>query len=183
MSGYYDDSDDDYGQEQGPKALRDQLKKLEAKLAEATKALETERTEKAELSKQVKSTSLRNALSDAGIDPKYARFAERDEVEADVEAVKRWVEENKDVYAFLNAKPAPQEQVDSDDEGDESEDEVPEELLNQLLAGQSLEQAGRPSGSRTIADVLQAVDVSKFKSEQELDDFLFKQMGAPTVNG
>lgn len=173
MSGYYDDNDD-YDQEQsGPKALRDALEKAKRELAEAKKALEAEVAAKADLEKKVKSSTLRDALTDAGIDPKYARFAERDGVEATPESVKKWVDESKDVYAFLAPKAQAREQ-----EQDGPEDVVDPDLVAGIEAGQSAESGGQPRGSNSVIDTLAGADPSSFKSEAELYAYLQK-LGAP----
>lgn len=171
-AGYYDE-DDDYGQEpsSGPKGLRSKLdavekekKALEAQLAELT-------SQNADLAKQLKSTTLRDALSDAGVDPKYARFAERDEVEPNADAVRRWAEENKDVYAFLNT-PAPAPADGEQGEEQAPEDELPEDIVAGVRAGEQAVNTGRPSGSATITDTLAGADLSKFGSEAEVDAFI-----------
>ena len=180
MPGLYDD-DDDFEQS-GPKPLRDQLDKLKEQLRQAQKDLDAERSSSADLAKKLKTTTLRDALSDAGVDPKYARFAERDEVDADVESVKKWAAENADVYAFLS-KPAPAQRADDSDEDDSDgqEDQLPEGFVNQILAGQQVENSGRPSGSSTVLDALTKVDPAQFKTERELDDYI-KSLGAPTAH-
>jgi hypothetical protein len=179
MPGLYDDDDDFDGN--GPKALRDALKKVQDELKAAQKELEDERKTNADLAKQVKTTSLRDALSDAGVDPKYARFAERDEVDADVESVKKWVEENKDVYAFLNKPAAATDAPAGDvvDAGDEEEvDDLDQDFVDQVLAAQAVETSGRPSGSTTVMQTLEGVDLNKVTSQEDIVKLL-KELGAP----
>lgn len=176
MPGLYDD-DDDYTD--GPKNLRDALKKAQDQLAQVQKDLEAERSSSADLAKKLKATSLRDALSDAGVDAKYARFAERDGVEPDVEAVKKWAAENADVYAFLAPKSAPAAD-DGDDGPDGQEDQLPQEFVDQVRAGQRVENTGRPSGSSTVLEALTTVDPASFKTERELDDYI-QSLGAPTA--
>ena len=182
MPAYGYDEDDDYGQtDNGPKALRDALKKAQDDLKARDAEIATLKEQAATLSKQVKSSTLRDALSDAGLDPKYARFAERDEVEPNVESVKKWADENKDVYAFLN-KPAA-EAPPGDDDGDAGdagpEDQIDPALAAQILAAQQLSSDGRPSGSTTIQDTLAAINLDQFKDGSEIDA-LIRSMGAPT---
>jgi len=179
MPGLYDE-DDDYTD--GPKALRDALAKAKKELAERDSKIAELESSSADLAKKLKTTTLRDALSDAGVDPKYARFAERDEVDADVESVKKWAAENADVYAFLS-KPAPAQRADDSDEDDSDgqEDQLPEGFVNQILAGQQVENSGRPSGSSTVLDALTKVDPAQFKTERELDDYI-KSLGAPTAH-
>ena len=183
MPGLYED-DDEYGtdEQSGPKGLRTKLASVEKEKAALEKQLKELTESNATLTKQVKSTTLRQALTDAGVDPKYARFAERDEVEATPESVAKWVEESKDVYAFLAAKPAATPTGDADDDSadDGPTDELDPAFVEQILAGQQAETSGRPSGSSTIHDVLSGIDPSKFKTEQELDSFL-RKLGAPTA--
>lgn len=178
MPGYDNDEfDDDYGN--GPKALRDALKKAQDELKARDKELDALRQTNESLTKQVKTTTLRDALTDAGVDPKYARFAERDGVEADAEAVKKWVEESREVYAFLATKPATNE--DPADESDQGgDDNVDPELMAQILAAQRVETSGRPSGSTTIESVLEGTDPSQFKSQADFNAFLAK-LGAPVL--
>lgn len=185
MPGYYDDDDNEYGQPQdGPKALREahdkaiaKVKELEAKLAEQTKLND-------EQAAKLKSTSFRDALADAGLDPKYARFAERDGVEPTAEDVKKWAEENKDVYAFLAPKSEPtregdEEQVEFEDVS--GQDSLDPDYEAQMRAGQQAESTGRPSGSATVEQALASTDVSQFKTREELEKFLFEQLNAPRV--
>lgn len=181
MPGYdYDDFDDNGQEQSGPKALREALEKAKADLKARDAKLAEQENQIAELSKAVKSNTLRDALSDAGIDPKYARFAERDEVEPDVDSVKQWVEDNRDVYAFLAKAAAPQgEQVEGEQEQAPPADEIDPELVAALQAGQGLESTGQPVGSSNIAELLAGTDPSKFNSEAEIDNLL-RQLGAPT---
>lgn len=182
MSDTFWDENDDAGNT-GPKALRDQLDKLKAELKEQAKELEKAKSENAELVTKVKATTFRDALSDAGIDPKYARFAERDGVEPTAEAVKQWVEDNRDVYAFLQKSTAPStDEVTDEEQGDEvvEEDQIPEELAEAIRQGQATEGVGRPSGSSTVVKALEQAqaNLDQFKTEEEVDNYL-RSLGAP----
>ena len=170
MSGYFDDDEQD---QNGPKALRDALAKAKADLEQARKDLEAERATNAELSTKVKSISLRDTLSAAGVDPQYARFAERDGVEASEDAVKKWVEENKAVYAFLAPKA-----TSATEDNEEPVDVIDPALEAGIAAGQQAEAGARPSGTATIIDTLNGTDLSQFKSEAEVDAYL-RSLGAP----
>ena len=180
MSQYDDDDDFD---STGPKALRDQLAKIKKDLADAQKELTKANEEKADLQTKVKSSTLRDALSDQGIDPKYARLAERDGAEPTPEGIKAWVKENEDVYAFLQ-KPdrAPEVDDGEQDDGDEAdEDGFDPDLEQEIRLGQQTESTGRPSGSSTVLQALEqaGADLSRFKSGDEVDAFL-RSLGAPS---
>jgi hypothetical protein len=182
MSAYGYEDDSDYGQDQnGPKALRDALKKAQDDLKARDTEIASLKEQASTLSKQVKSTTLRQALQDAGVDPKYARFAERDEVEPDEAAVKKWVEDNREVYAFLN-KPAPGSQNPSDAGDAGTDDEIDPALADAIAAGQRLESNGRPGGSTSVLEALEGADPTSFKSEAELDAFL-NGLGARSAAG
>lgn len=183
---FYDDTDD-YGQEQssGPKALRDKLAKEQKAREEAEAKLAEIVEQNKELAKKVQTSSLRDALTDAGIDPKYAKFAERDGVEPTEEKVREWVEEYSDVYAFLKKQPEQTAATDgaaddgSDEVSEHNVDALPEDLIAGLAQAQTLESAGRPSGSASIEDILTAVDPTKVNETQIQQ--LLKQLGAPTA--
>ena len=177
MPGYGYDEDDEYGQEQNaPKALRDALKKAQDELKARDATIAELEASASDLASRLKTTSLRDALTDAKVDPKYARFAERDGVDPTPEAVKKWVEDNKDVYAFL----APKQTEPADAEPAEQADEIPDELRQQLEAGSTLESAGRPGNSVTVMEALNAVKPEQFKTEAELDAYI-RSLGAPSA--
>lgn len=162
--------------------LRSLVKKLQKQLKAKDDELAERDSKIGELTKTVKATSLRDLLTDAKIDPKFARLAERDGVEPTAEAVKAWVDENKDFYSFTppagaEAQPSAADEVD---EGQESEDEVDPELTEAIAQGQSLEANGRPSGSSTVVTALEQAqaNLGQFKTEAELDEFL-RSLGAP----
>lgn len=169
MPGLYDD-DDDYTD--GPKALRDALKKAQDELkARDAKIADLEKTN-TDLATKVKTTTLREALQASGVDPKYARFAERDEVEATPESVKQWVDDNKDVYAFLAPK-AESPADPTDDEGDDGPgDEIDPELADAINAAQRVESSGRPSGSTNLIQQLEGIDINKVQTRAELEKLL-----------
>lgn len=170
MPGFYDENDD-FEDESGssPKDLRAAL----AKANKALKAKEAELAERdtkiAELSNAVKSTSLRDRLADAGIDPKYATRAERDGVEPTDESVKQWIDENKDVYVFLN-KPAAANADEAHEE--QAGDLIDPDLEAGVRAGQQVESTGRTSGFKTAVEAVTAAKPDQFKSEAELLAFL-----------
>lgn len=181
----YDLNDDEFNfdddQTQGPKALREQVKKLAKQLETLTGELEAERKEKAELAGQVKSVSLRDALSAAGVDAKFLKVAEKDGVEPTEEAVKKWVKENEDIYSFKPVEAKPQQgEPDGEEEQEFEDDETDEELRAAIEAGQATESAGRPSGSSTTIQALEQANANlgQFKTEAEIDAYL-AQLGAP----
>lgn len=175
MPGYFDE-DEDQDQQSGPKALRDQLKKLEKQLSDLTKDLDTERKTNADLAGRLKSTSLNEAVRDAGIDVKYAKFVDLGDTEPSKDAVEKWAADNKDVYAFLNNVPT--HEVEGEEDGPAVEDELPEGLREALQSAQRAEQSGRPSGSKDTLTQLEQIDPSKITNRVQLLELLEK-MGAP----
>ena len=172
----WDEYDDDTP---NPGDLRDLVKKLQKELKTVKGSIEEKDKTIADLTGKVKATSLRDLLTAQGIDPKFAKRAELDGVDATEDAVKQWRQDNDGIYAFTPAEPA-QEGEASEDEG--AADEVPDDLRNGLQQGQDLEGAGRPSGSSTIADALRAAreNPGQFKSEAEIDAYL-RSLNAPTL--
>lgn len=173
-------NDDD--DQPSPSDLRKQLAKAKRDLKAAQDALAEKDSTIADLTGKVKATSLRDALTEAGVDPKFAKIAERDGVEPTVDAVKKWREENDGIYAFTPVK-APEASEDAgDDEGDGHEDPVDPELQAGIAAGQTLEGTGRPSGSITHSDALREArhDLGRFKTEAEVDAYL-RSLGAPSL--
>lgn len=171
----YDDDFDE--QPSGPKALRDARDAAVKKAEELQAELEKRDKTIAELSGKVKSSSLRDALQDAGVDPKYARFADRDGIEPTAEAVKTWVEENRDVYAFLNAsqQSAPTEGEPGEQakqEGEETGGEMDPDYVEQLRAGQAAASVGRTPGPTNIEQALEGANPASFQTEAEIDAYI-----------
>ena len=179
------DFDNEYGndnEQSGPKALRDQLEKLKSQLAEKDKELGSLREANTALETKVKSSTLRDAFADAGIDAKYARFAERDGVEPTKEAVEKWREENAEVYAFLAQKPAAEANASQGEQEEEPQapvaDNVSPAFAALLAQAQGLESSGHPSGSTDIVNALEGIDPNKVESREQLVELL-GALGAP----
>lgn len=133
------DYDDDYGQNDGPKALRDLVEKLQKQVKDLEKGLDAEKAEKATLAAQVKKSSLADLLKAAGIDPKFAARADKDGAEPTADGVKAWVEENKDFYNFAAAKPAETVAEQAEPDG---EPNIPAGLAAGVRADQVLSESG-----------------------------------------
>lgn len=94
----WDDSEDFDG-EDGPKALRDALKKATGRIKELEKA-------NSDLAVKVRSTSVADVLKTKELSPKLAKHILRD-IEGDPtpEAIEDWLTENADVFGFTVAAP------------------------------------------------------------------------------
>lgn len=157
MSDYdYDDQND------GPKALRELVDKLQKQLKDQEKALEAEKAEKATLSAQVKKASLADLLKKAGVDPKFAARADKDGADATEDGVKAWIEENKDFYNFAPAK-ADEAQEPSGDPN------VSPEMAAAIHASQSLDASGVTPSEVNLLEKIQSLDTDPRKvSEAQL---------------
>ena len=171
----YDDFDEDE-QNAGPKALRDHAKKLEKQLEELAKKLEAAEQARTEAEKKAKASTLRDVLTGLKIDPKFARLAERDGVEPEADAVKKWVDENKDFYSFT---PTQAEQADevADEVYEESEDDIDPNYRQAVEAGNRAGAQGAGMGSSSVVDQIANLSAGSF---EELVAELEK-LGAPTV--
>jgi hypothetical protein len=161
-------SDYDYDdQNDGPKALRELVDKLQKQLKDQEKALEAEKAEKATLSAQVKKASLADLLKKAGVDPKFAARADKDGADATEEGVKAWIEENKDFYNFGPAKPAEEAQEPS------GEPNVSAEMAAAIQASQSLDASGVTPSEVNVLEKIQSLDTNPRKvSEAQLRENL-----------
>jgi hypothetical protein len=170
---------DDEGQTPGD--LRNLVKKLQKQLKTVQGQLEEKDSTINELTNKVKATSLRDLLTEAKIDPKFARLAERDGVEPTAEAVKKWVDDNKDFYSFTPAAAASEQDDAGDDQGEGEEDHVDPDLVAAVAQGQATEGVGRPSGSSTVTETIRQAmaNPGQFKSREDMIAFL-KDLGAPT---
>lgn len=92
-----DDDDIESGQSEG-KALRSQLKRALAELKET-------RSERDTLKSQVRNASLKDVFADAGVNAKYAKFYDGEDLT--VEAVKAWGLENDFIAADAGDDVAP----------------------------------------------------------------------------
>lgn len=147
---YYDDDND---RDNGPKALRELVEKLQKQVKDHEKALETERAEKATLAAQVKKSSLAELLKAAGVPEKFAARADKDGAEATEDGVKAWIEENKDFYNFSAAKPA--EVVEPD-----GQENVSDELRQAIKASQALDSSGVTPSEVNITDRIQSISTN-----------------------
>lgn len=162
MSDYdYDDQND------GPKALRELVDKLQKQLKEQEKALEAEKAEKATLSAQVKKASLAELLKKAGVDPRFAARADKDGADATEDGVKAWIEENKDFYNFGAVKAAEATQEPS------GEPNVSPELAAAIAASQSLDASGVTPSEVNVLEKIQSMNTDPRKvSEAQLQEQL-----------
>jgi hypothetical protein len=162
---FYADEDDD--QQSTGKGLRAQLEAALAADKARLKEIETLKKSNEELQKKLLSTSLRDALADAKIDAKYARFAERDGVEATPDGVKKWIEENREVYSFLSRPPEGQAAEVANVEP-EKRDVVDPQLVDAVTRARGIESSGTLSSSGDITAKLDGVGGQKFGSYAEL---------------
>lgn len=151
----------------GPKALRDHVKQLEKQLAETAKAKEALESQVADLSGQVKKSSLSDLLKEAGIDPKFATRADRDGADATPEGVKAWIDENRDFYNF-GAAPT-QEASDGDEPEQAGEPTIPDGMEDGVRAGQGLDASGVAPSEVSVMSKLQSIDPTKFSTRAELE--------------
>lgn len=173
MSYDFDDHEDE--QSAGPKALRDHAKKLEKQLEDLTKRLEDAEKARTEAEKKAKASSLRDVLTGLQIDPKFARLAERDGVEPEADAVKKWVDENKDFYSFTPTQTAQVDEVA--DEADESGSDIDPNYQRAVEAGNRAGAQGAGMGSASVVDQIANLSAGSF---EELVAELEK-LGAPVV--
>lgn len=157
---YYDDDTND----NGPKALRDLVEKLQKELKDQKKAFEALETEKATLSAQVKKSSLASLLKAAGVPEKFAARADKDGAEATEDGVKAWIEENKDFYNFGAVAPV-EDAKPAEPEGQEN---VSPELRAAVQASQALDASGVTPSDVNVIDKLQSIDPSSYGSFEEL---------------
>lgn len=177
----FDFEDDE--QLQGPKALRDALKKAQKALEAAAKRAEEAEARAAKAEKEAKSKSLADLFRDKGVDPRFVKWAEKDNLDATAEAVDGWLKENPE---FAPAKKQQQPDTpDGADEADEAGDEgnpldsdasMDPNLLALLQAEGNL---GAQGGARATRDPLQriaALDGDKFGSYEEYVAALNKEL-------
>lgn len=160
------DYDDEYGN--APKALRDHAKALEKQLADLQKKFEDEAKARQVAEKAAKSQTLTSILREKGIKPQLAKWLEKDEVEANAEAVDAWLKENGE---FFNVKPAADPEVPAPETDEPGVPNVDPELEAALRASQQLDASGVTPGEASIVAKLQSVDVSKLSEEQLYEHF------------
>lgn len=96
---------------QGPAGLRNAVEKANERIKALERQLQTEAEAKAQLATQVRTSTVSTELAKLGIDgARFASFVPAD-VEASEAALKKWVDDNKSVYAFGQVtQPEPQQQ-------------------------------------------------------------------------
>jgi len=193
MPDYDDDFDfDDDDQQPTPKNLRDALKKANAALAKerADKQAALERAEKAEKA-AARSQNLTDLLKEKGVSPRFAKWAEKDSVDATAEAVEAWLKENPEFLpakpAAKDGEPAPKQKVtldgvepDEEDEDDEpplSSASLDPNLLALLEADGNLGAQGTAPANRTPIQRLADIDNSKYDDFDSLVGALNKELG------
>lgn len=189
----YDEFDQEQPQQDGPKALRDALDKANKAIAEREKKLDEALKRIESFERKEKASTLGQLFQDKGVDPKYARWADKDGIEPTEDAVAAWIEENKDLL------PAAQSNEDSQrnepgNQGPQGQQAdpfagLPEEVRAALAAmqgSQELESEAMtgipfdPRAEEAVEASLSAV-ASNAKSEADIVAAL-KAMGAPLVN-
>lgn len=174
MSDNYDEYDE--FEDNSPAGLRAALKKAKAAEKAALKRAEDAEAKATQFEAQVKKSSLGDLLRAQGIDPKFAKLADRDGAEATEEGVKAWIEESKDFYNFGAPK---QESVQQQDAADEDgADDTDPDYEAAIRAAQSLDAQGVNPSEVAIEKKLQGIDPSKVGSRDELLSKL-KELGAP----
>ena len=172
VSDNYDEFED--FEDNSPAGLRKALAKAKAEAKAALKRAEEAEAKAKTAEAQAKKASISDLLRDQGIDPKFARLADRDGAEATEEGVKAWVEENKDFYNFG----APKREVQQHDAEDESADDVDADYEAQIRAAQSLDAQGVNPSEVAVERKIQGVDLNKIGSRDELLQKL-AELGAP----
>jgi hypothetical protein len=137
----YDEFDE---QANGPKALRDALDKANKEKAALAKQVQEALDKVAQFEKQHKAQSLSDLLKAKGVDPKYAKWADKDDVEPSESAIDAWLEDNKELIPVASVEdsqpnPPANENANSGDQGDPFAG-LPDEVRTALSAMQSSQQ-------------------------------------------
>lgn len=185
----YDEYDEQTG---GPKALRDALEKANKEKAQLAKQVEEALAKVADFEKRQKAQSLSDLLKAKGVDPKYARWADKDDVEPSEDAIDKWLQDNKDLIPVASgdsqqSDPAP-EATNSGEQGDPFAG-LPDEVRTALAAMQTSQQleaqsttvAFNPRAEEAIEKSLGAI-AENAKSEADLIKAL-QALGAPIQSG
>lgn len=186
MSDYSDEYDDetDEVQADGPKALRDQLKKKAASEKALQKELADLKAALAEASKASRAASLKDVLTAAGGDAaaKLARFYPAD-AEPTADAVKSWLDENKDVFNLSVSTDTQQSQGDSETATTAGQplDPAVQAYLDARERAADLERdkVTVPGDEQLVAEMQRVA--SEAKNMQELTEGL-RKLGAPVSN-
>ena len=179
MASRYDDEyDDDFDQdeENGPAQLRKAL-------AKANKRLKELETENGQLKSAQKETSLTGILTAKGVNPKVIKYLKADDVEANEEAVSKWLDENADVFNINIKKDEPKGESDGDGEQKATRQEQDPEVAATLAAiahTQEVESSGGGSldGGTDIGTLLSRMGE---RDDLSFDDAMkaLKELGAP----
>ena len=155
MANEDENGENDSGDGDGPKALRDLNKKL-------AKERDEMRTELDQLRAGVKRQALSETFNQRGINPKVTKFYDSDDTSP--EAVDKWITENADVFGF---------DVESEASEEQTEAKTAQQRIQKVSAG------GEEPGARLIAtgdpkvgnaEELLALLTNKKVSTQELID-------------
>lgn len=176
----------------GPKALRDALEKANKEKAQLAKQVQEALAKVADFEKRQKAQSLSDLLKAKGVDPKYAKWADKDDVEPSEDAIDKWLQENKELIPTSSADspqndPAP-ERTNVGEQGDPFAG-LPDEVRSALAAMQSSQQlesqatsvAFDPRAEEAIEKSLGAI-ADNAKSEADLIKAL-QALGAPIQSG
>lgn len=193
----YDEYDENEQNDQnGPKDLRNALDKANKEKAALAKQVAEFTARLDQLEREKKSASLADLLKAKGVDPKYARWADKDEIEPSESAVDAWLADNKDLIPVTaesaggSDESAPENQsAPTGDQGDPFAG-MPEELqavLKAMQSSQELESSAStsipldPRAEAAVERSLAAIGDSA-KSEADLIKAL-TALGAPLTAG
>ena len=195
----YDDYDNEYdGQDDSddhntPKGLRAALKKAQDELRKAQKSNEDLAAQVSELSKANKSRQYADILNGKGVNPKIAKWIEKDGVDPDESAVQAWLDENAELFNITTNNTTDnggdgdgQDAETSDDNDSDPFAGVPEELRGVLAAMQN-QQAVE---SHSVSDDGEGTDTSAAiaaigDNAKSFEDVLagLNALGAPVKGG
>lgn len=145
-----DESTEQDDVESGPKALREAYEKLKKQFSEAKKEHQKLQADFKTLSTQTKASTLDGILREKGVPANVAKWLKRDDVEADVEAVDKWLAENGEDFGW---KPNAQEQGQDSAAGDESREPTEDATLPPQIPGPSMADA-----DQKLADITARFD-------------------------
>lgn len=176
-------SDEDYNDEEtaeatGPKALRDALKKERKEKTDALKRLADLETKFAEADKANRATLLKEALTAAGgpAASKIAAFYPADsEVTAD--AVKSWLDQNKDVF---NLTPATESGDETKETKEPLDPAVQAYIDSQARTGELESERLESPGEEQLVSEIRKV-ARNAKSMQEIAEG-YAKLGGPVTN-
>lgn len=173
----YDDEFDETTD--GPADLRKALAKAKKEATEARKAQEEMAKQLATLTGQVKGNTLAELLKAKGANPKAAKYALKDDVEATPEAVDAWLAENGE---FFTAKASTTEGEESGDEPGAGPTGDMAELLAALQNNREMSYDSSATVNATEQVLLAKLEElgKNVKSEAEITAAL-RALGAPVA--